>query len=118
MAMTYVKEPSGIYVIRLSGIFTNQEHKKIQNAGRAMIDRSEKIRVLILAEGFSGWGREGDWGDLTFMLEYDPYIDKIAVVADEQWRDMMLMFLAKGYRKAAVEFFPLGQENKARAWLQ
>lgn len=117
MGVTYAKEPSGIYAIRLSGIFTNQERKEMENAGRAMIDRSEKIRVLILAEGFSGWGREGDWGDLTFMLEYDPYIEKIAVVAGEQWRDKMLMYLGAGYRKAAVEFFPLGQEDKARAWL-
>jgi len=89
----------------------------MENAGRAAIDRREKIRVLILAEEFSGWGREGDWGDLTFMLEYDPYIEKIAIVASEQWRDKMLMFLGAGYRKAAVEFFPLGQEDKARAWL-
>jgi hypothetical protein len=29
----------------------------------------------------------------------------------------MLMFFAAGMRKAAVEFFPLGQEEKARAWL-
>jgi hypothetical protein len=117
MAMTYAKDPSGIYVIRLSGIFTNQERKEMENAGRAAIDQSEKIRVLILAEGFSGWGREGNWGDLTFMLEYDPYIEKIAVVADEQWRDKMLMFLGAGYRKAAVKFFPRVQEDKARAWL-
>jgi len=118
MPITYAKEPSGIYVIRLSGIFTDKERKEMENFGRAMIDRTEKIKVLILAEGFSGWGKEGDWGDLTFMLEHDPYIEKIAVVAGENWRDMILMFLAKGYRKAAVEFFALGQEAKARAWLQ
>jgi len=118
MAVKYLIEPSGIYVVHLSGIFTNQERKKMENVARAAIDRSEKIRALILAEGFSGWGREGDWGDLTFMLEYDPYIEKIAIVAGEQWRDKMLMFFAAGMRKAAVEFFPLGQEDKARAWLQ
>ncbi len=118
MAVTYEREPSGIYVIRMSGIFTNQERKKMEKAARETIDRSGKIKALILAEGFSGWGKEGDWGDLTFMLEYDPYIEKIAVVALEQWRDKMLMFLAKGHRKAAVEFFPLGKEDKARAWLQ
>ena len=118
MAVKYFIEPSGVYVVHLSGIFTNQDRKKMESAGRAVIDRSQKIRVLIIAEEFSGWGREGDWGDLNFMLEYDPYIEKIAVVAGEQWRDKMLMFLGAGYRKAAVEFFPLGQEDKARAWLK
>ena len=51
------------------------------------------------------------------MQEYDPYMEKIAVVADEKWRDPFLAFLAAGYRQAAVEFFPLGEEQKAREWL-
>ena len=118
MAVTYMKEPSGLYVIRMSGIFTDNDRKGVEHFGRAKIDRSGKVKVLVLVEGFSGWAREGDWGDLSFMLEYDPYIEKIAVVADEQWRDEMLMYLGAGLRKAAVEFFPHGKENKARAWLQ
>jgi hypothetical protein len=118
MGVTYVKEPSGLYVIRMSGNFTDQDRKGVENFGRATIDRSGKVKVLVLAEGFSGWARQGDWGDLTFMLEYDPYIEKIAVVAGEQWRDKMLMYLGAGLRKAAVEFFTMDHENKARAWLQ
>ena len=118
MGVTYVKEPSGLYVIRLAGIFTDQDRREVENAGRAMIDRSGKVKVLILAEGFSGWAKKGDWGDVSFMFEYDPYIEKIAFVADKQWRDKMLMYLGAGMRKAAVEFFALGQEDMARAWLQ
>lgn len=118
MSVTYVKEPSGLYVIRMSGIFTDQDRKGVENLGRATIDRSGKIKVLILAEGFSGWAQKGEWGDLTFMLEYDPYIEKIAVVAGEQWRDQMLAYLAAGLRKAAVEFYTQGQEDRAREWLQ
>ena len=67
---------------------------------------------------FTDWAKKGDWGDLTFMLEYDPYIDKIAVVADEQWRDKVLIYLGAGLRKAAVEFFTMGHEDKVRAWLK
>jgi len=118
MGVTCLKEPSGLYIVRMSGIFTDQDRKGVENFGRTTIDRSGKVKVLILAEGFSGWAKKGNWGDLTFMLEYDPYIEKIAVVADEQWRDEMLMYLGAGLRKAAVEFFPHGKENKARAWLQ
>jgi hypothetical protein len=117
MGVTFLKEPSGLYVIRMLGIFTDKDRKEMENFGRNSIDRSGKVKVLILAEEFSGWARKGDWGDMTFMLEYDPYIEKIAVVAEEQWRDKMLMYLGAGLREAAVEFFPHGQENKARTWL-
>jgi hypothetical protein len=118
MGVTCLKEPSGLYIVRMSGIFTDQDRKGVENFGRTTIDRSGKVKVLILAEGFSGWAKKGDWDDMTFMLEYDPYIEKIAIVAEEQWRDKMLMFLGAGLRKAAVEFFPRGQENKARTWLR
>jgi hypothetical protein len=74
--------------------------------------------VLILTEQFSGWGKEGDWGDLTFMNEYDPYIEKIAVVSQAKWKDHLLMFLGAGMRKAAVSFFLEGAEQEARDWLQ
>jgi len=117
MAVSGEKEPSGLYVLRISGVFTNEQRKAMENAGRAEIDRRSRIRILVLADGFAGWGKEGNWGDIRFMLEYDPYIDKIAVVAEEKWRDQFLMLLAAGYRKAAVEFFPSGQESKAREWL-
>lgn len=117
MAIPGEKEPSGLYVLRISGVFTDDRRKAMETAGRAEIDRRSKIRILVLADGFAGWGKEGDWGDIRFMLEYDPFIEKIAVVADGKWRDKILMFLAAGYRRAAVEFFPSGQEGKAREWL-
>jgi hypothetical protein len=117
MGVSGDREPSGLYVIRISGVFTNDQRKAMEAAGRAEIDRRSKIRILLLAAGFEGWARGGDWGDIRFMLEYDPYMEKIAVVADEKWREQFLAFLAAGHRQAAVEFFPLGQEVKAREWL-
>jgi len=117
MAVSGEREPSGLYVIRISGVFSNEQRKAMEAAGRAAIDRSSKVRILLLAAGFEGWAKGGDWGDIRFMQEYDPYMEKIAVVADEKWRDAFLAFLAAGHRQAAVEFFPLGQEHKAREWL-
>lgn len=117
MAVSGEREPSGLYVIRISGVFTNEQRKAMEAAGRAAIDRSSKVRILLLAAGFEGWAKGGDWGNIRFMQEYDPYMEKIAVVADEKWRDAFLAFLAAGHRQAAVEFFPLGQEKQAREWL-
>ncbi len=117
MGITGEKDASGLYVIRISGVFTNEQRKAMEAAGRAEIDRRSKIKILLLADGFEGWAKGGNWGDIRFMLEYDPYMEKIAVVADEKWRDPLLMYLAAGHRQAAVEFFPLGQENMAREWL-
>ena len=40
MAVTGEKEPSGLYILRISGVFTNQDRKAMEAAGRAEIDRS------------------------------------------------------------------------------
>lgn len=72
---------------------------------------------MVLAEEFSGWGKEGDWGNLMFMCEYDPYMEKIAVVAKVNWKEQMLMYLGDGLRQAQVKFFVRGKEKAARSWL-
>lgn len=118
MSVVFKKESDNLFLISIKGILTFNDQKKFENWARAEIDRSGKIRVLVLATQFSGWGKEGDWGDLTFMYEYDPYIEKIAVVVDEKWRDEILMFLGAGRRQASVESFSPNEEKDARNWLQ
>jgi hypothetical protein len=117
MGISFGKDPSGLFTIHLAGIFTEQDRKGLEDFGRSALEPGKKAKVLILDEGFTGWARKGNWGDMTFMLEYDPSIEKIAVVADEKWRDDMLIYLGAGLRDAMVKFFPQGQEAMARTWL-
>ena len=118
MSVTFTKESEDLSVIRIKGVLTFDDQKEIEMKGRADIDRNQKVKVLVLAEEFSGWGKEGDWGDLTYMYEYDPYIEKIAVVAEDKWKDQILMFIGAGRRQASVEFFFPDKEQDARNWLQ
>ncbi len=118
MSVIFTKESENLFVINVKGVLTFNDQKEVENRARAEIDRTQKSKLLILAEEFSGWGKEGDWGDLTFMHEYDPYIEKIAVVAEDKWKDQILMFIGAGRRQAEVEFFLPGKEQDARDWLQ
>ncbi len=120
MSVTFTKdkESENLFVVQIEGTFTFEDLKEIQNKARVEIDRSRKVKLLVLAEEFSGWGKEGDWGDLTFMYEYDPDIEKIAVVAESKWKDEMLMFVGANSRQASVEFFLEDGEGDARKWLQ
>jgi hypothetical protein len=104
-------------VVTVTGIFSYQDLQAVQNTAKTMLNSSVKTNCLILAQQFSGWGKEGNWGDLTFMYENDPLIDKIAVVAEEKRQVELLMFLGSGMREAAVKYFFPGQEKEARQWL-
>ena len=118
MSILLTKESENCFVICIKGILTLNDLKEAEKRGREEIDRSQKVKVLVVAEQFSGWGKDGEWGDLTFMHEYDPCIEKIAVVANEKWRDQLLMFLGAGRRQAEVKFFFEDEAEDARDWLQ
>jgi SpoIIAA-like len=118
MSVIVSKESENIFVIRVNGIMTFNDQKEGENRVSTEIDQSSKSKILVLTENFSGWSKEGDWGDFSFMNEYDPYIEKIAVVADEKWQDQILMFTGAGLRQASVKFFSSGKEESARDWLK
>jgi hypothetical protein len=118
MSAAFTKESEDLFVVSVEGTLTFSDLKEIEKNVITAIDRSQKIKVLILAEEFSGWGKEGDWGDVTFFSEYDKHIEKIAVVANDKWKDELLIFLGAGLRQAAVEIFPDDGEKDARNWLQ
>lgn len=102
--------------ITISNIFTYKDLETVQSAAKQML-QSGKVNCLVLAGGFSGWGKEGNWGDMTFMHENDAMIGKIAIVADKKHQTELLMFLGAGLRQAAVKFFPLDQQDHARTWV-
>jgi hypothetical protein len=118
MPFTIVDATGPIISVKISGEIDKTEVTQIQAAALGAIQRCGKIRALFILDNFHGWKRDGNWGDITFMTQHDQEISKIAVVGDEQWRDLVCAFLAKGFRAAAVEYFVPTDLPKARAWLE
>jgi hypothetical protein len=117
MAFTIIDTSGPIISATISGELGKSEVTQMQAAAVDAMRRFSKISVLFVLDNFRGWKREPDWGDVTFMTEHDQEITKIAVVGEEQWRDLVFAFLAKGFRQAEVEYFLPVDLAKARAWL-
>jgi hypothetical protein len=118
MPFTIVDATGPMISVKISGEIEKTEVTQIQAAALGAIQRCGKIRALFILDNFHGWKRDGNWGDISFMTQHDQEIVKIAVVGDEQWRDLVCAFLAKGFRTAAVEYFVPSDLPKARAWLE
>jgi len=116
MAFTIIDASGPIISATISGELGKSEVTQMQAAAVDAMPRFGKISALFILDNFRGWKREPDWGDVTFMTEHDNDIVKIAVVGDEEWRDLVYAFLAKGFRQAEVEYFLPGDLAKARAW--
>lgn len=118
MAFTILDSTGPIVSVKISGELDRSEVTQIQAAALKAIQRCGKISALFILDEFRGWKRDGNWGDISFMTQHDEDISKIAVVGEEQWRDLICAFLAKGFRAAAVEYFLPTDLSKARAWLE
>jgi len=75
-------------------------------------------KLLILADRFEGWTEDEKWAAIDFQTANDPLVQKMAIVADVRWETLAMMFTAKGLRPFPIEYFPIGQESEARAWLK
>jgi hypothetical protein len=117
MAFTIIDTSGPIISATISGELGKSEVTQMQAAAVDAMRRFGKISALFVLDNFRGWKREPDWGDVTFMTEHDQEITKIAVVGEEQWRDLVFAFLAKGFRQAEVEYFLPVDLAEARAWL-
>jgi hypothetical protein len=89
-----------------------------QKSAAETIKKLGKVKILVITEDFQGWESKGNWGDVSFSSQNDANIEKIAIVCEKQWEDLGQMFVAKDFRKVAIEFFAPDQLERARAWLK
>ena len=107
----------GVVTVNLSGMLTQSELAHLQKAAADIIRVQGKVRILVLAGQFTGWER-GDWDDFTFQSEFDPSIEKMAIVGDKRLEELALLFTAKELRRFPIEYFATGDLESARAWLK
>ena len=117
MPLELIDTTGPILCAKISGELSKPEVTRIQTAAREAIKRCGKVSALFFLENFQGWKKESGWGDITFLTEHDQEILQVAVVGEEEWRDFVFAFLAKGFRQAQVEYYLPGDTAKARAWL-
>jgi len=117
VGLEIVDVSEGSLTVRVTGTLKKSELDRAQASAREIIRRHGKVRFLVIAEDFRGWDREGDWGDVSFQMEYDEYIERIAIVGEKQWEDLALAFAGKGVRPAVIEYFLPSDLATARAWV-
>jgi hypothetical protein len=106
-----------VVTLEVTGQLRQPELAAAQQRVAEIIQQRGEIRLLVQAGNFTGFDPGGDWGDLSFQAQYDPFIQKIAIVADKKWEDLTLMFTGKGIRRVPIEYFEPASLLKAKAWL-
>jgi hypothetical protein len=116
MSAELVDVTGRVLTVRISGVLTYDELVASQQAVVANIPASGRVRLLLLIEDFEGTAKRGNWGDLSFQLEWDDAIERIAIVCEPGWREAALCFTGQGIRRMPIEHFHPADLSRAQAW--
>jgi hypothetical protein len=117
MSAELVSVEGDTVTVRFAGKLTQPELASVQSQVAEILNQQPRTRILAIAENFEGWERAGAWGDISFQVKHDHKIERMAIVCDEKWESLALLFTSRGFRKFPIEYFPLSQIDNARAWL-
>jgi|OpeIllAssembly_1097287.scaffolds.fasta_scaffold231092_2 hypothetical protein len=115
MPMDIRREGQQLLELTLRDTLHYAELREAQRVATKLIAEAGKVAILVVLDGFEGWERGGEWGDVSFLVEHDSNIEKLAIVGEERWRDEVLVFTAAGLRRSPVRYFT--DLASARAWL-
>lgn len=119
MPARLIHDHDDVYRLEVGGRLSAAE---LDAAGRTLVEGMRRapngtVRLLVLLREFDGWDPISNWSDLTFYARHGDGIGRLALVGEERWRDLALMFSAAGLRKGAVEYFAHDALDEARHWL-
>ena len=106
MAFEVNRGQDGVLHLRISGLMQVADQRGIQAAVSSLPPGEAGLRVVAELDDFRGWEKDEAWGDLGFLLDNGQRIARMALVGEERWRDRALVFVGKGFRSAAIEYFP------------
>jgi hypothetical protein len=106
-----------VFRVDIRGTLHKADLDRCQREIAAEIGRFGKVRLLFVLDRFEGWDAADNWRDLSFYVRHGDAIDRIAIVGDERWRDLALMFANADLRKGPVEYFSADAVAEAQAWL-
>jgi hypothetical protein len=117
MGITVQQEKGGLVVVRITGLLKKSEMDSAFKSVARKWGPSTRVKTLVVVEDFEGFERGANWGDISFLVQYDPQIDRIAIVGDPNWEGDLLTFAGAGFRQGQIRYFPTAQIAQARAWL-
>jgi hypothetical protein len=110
-------ESDNTYRLDISGVLARADFQRCEAELAGELERVGSARLLCVLDAFEGWEAREGWNNLAFYVTRGDAIERIAIVGEERWRDLTLMFASADLRKAPVAFFAEYKIERARAWL-
>ena len=117
MPISAQRESTNRYRLEIRGTLGKAEFDRCLTSLVSQIEDGGPLRLMVVLDQFDGWEAKGAWNDIGFYIQHGDAVGRIAIVGDERWRDLALMFAVADLRKAPVEFFRTDDAAAASTWL-
>ena len=117
MSVQLHHEHDNVFRVEISGTLRVRDLQACEQQVLDVMHDQGVVRLLFVLREFDGWDVQDNWRDLGFYVRHGDAIERIAIVGDQRWRDLALMFAAADMRKAPVEYFDKTAVTEARLWL-
>ncbi len=116
--MVEVQERSDDKVVEVtvSGKLTKEDYGHFAPIVEAAIQRSGKLRMLVVMHDFHGWTAGALWEDVKFDWHHFRDIERLALVGERRWEAGMAVF-CKPFTTARVKYFDHSALDEARQWI-
>ncbi|MCB0633656.1 MAG: STAS/SEC14 domain-containing protein [Saprospiraceae bacterium] len=79
---------NNIYMVA-SGKLNDEDYDKMLPLLRQKINAYEKINWYFQMKDFEGWTPHAFWRDLKFDLQNKGHLEKVAIVGEKKWQELM-----------------------------
>jgi len=105
-----------VLVVHVSGKLVKADYEQFGPEVERLIRQHGKLRMLFDMTDFHGWEASAAWEDFKFGIEHFSDIERLAMVGEKQWQQIMAI-LCKPFTKATVRYFDHADAVEARKWL-
>ena len=103
--------------LRLQGKLTADDYDQFLPEIERVLEKHDKVRLLIELKGVKGITPKALWKDLKFDIRHFRDIERLAVVGEEKW-DEVLTTLSKPFVGGEVKHFQPSELRSAWSWIK
>lgn len=81
------------------------------------IDEFEKVSLYFEMRHFKGWTPSAFWRDLKFGLSHSDDLEKVAIVGDKRWQEIMTQTM-KPFADTEIKYFDESLADEAAEWIR
>ena len=103
--------------LRLSGKLDDEDYTIIVPLLEKQIEAHGSITLFWEMVDFEGWTIPALWADTKFDVKHATDIDRIAMVGEKKWHELMTQ-MVKPFTSAEVRYFESDERAPALRWVQ